>query len=157
MKGQVIEIIIFFVILGVAFIALLIGSEVYDKFLESGKWPTTSVGNATRTGVESSFDVINYGMVFLIAGFAVAMIVGAFIIRVHPIFAIASILILIFVIVVAAPISNAFMGIATSDTLSGHAEEYSIASHVMGALPLIAAVIGILVIIALFAKPGGSV
>lgn len=155
MRGQVMELIIVFVILFIGFVGLLIGSEVYDKIVDSGKWPTTTVGNSTKVATESTFDVLDYGLVFLAVGLIATIVIAAFFINVHPIFFIVSIVVLAIVVMVSAPLSNAFMGFATSDAVSSHADEYSAATHAVGAIPIFAVVGGILIIIALYAKPGG--
>lgn len=155
MKGSVLDLIIVFVILGVTMLMLILGLKIYNEgFAE--KWPTTAVGNATKTGMLASLDVLNYGMLFLAIGLVVALVVSAFFIQTHPIFFLISIVILIFVVMASAPISNAFMEMATSDSLSAEAAQYDVATHVVGNIPLIAVVGGFLIIIALYAKPSGG-
>lgn len=155
MKGSILDFIVIFVILGVTMLMLVLGLRIYNEGF-ADRWPTNTVGNATRTGMLASLDVINYGMLFLAIGLIVSLIISAFFIQTHPIFLVLSVVVLLFVVVVSAPISNAFMEMATSDSLSTEASQYNIATHVVGNLPLIAVVGGFLVIIALYAKPGGG-
>ena len=152
MKGNVLDLIIVFVILGATMLMLVLGLRIYNEGF-ADKWPTTAVGNATRTGMLASLDVINYGMLFLAVGLVVSLAVSAFFIQTHPIFFIVSIIILLLVIVASAPISNAFMSMVTSDSLATEAASYDVATHVVGNIPLIAVVGGFLIIIALYAKP----
>jgi len=156
MKGTVLDIVVLFVIMGVLFFSLLVGSEIYNRLVDSGSWPTTAVGNATRIGASSTLDVINYGHTFLLGGLIMALIISAVFIRTHPIFLVVSIIVLTIVIVVSAPITNAYMSFATSDVLSDDAARYDIATHTIGNLPIIAVVAGILIMIALYAKPRGE-
>jgi len=155
MKGSVLDLIIVFVILGITMFGLVMGLKIYNEGF-ADKWPTTAVGNATKTGMLASLDVINYGMLFLAIGLVVSLVVSAFFIETHPIFFLVSVIMLIVVVVASAPVSNAFMEMATSDSLSTEAAQYDIATHVVGNIPLIAVVGGSLVIIALYAKPGGG-
>ena len=155
MRGSVLDLIIVFVILGITLFGLVIGLEIYNEgFAE--KWPTTAVGNATKIGMLASLDVINYGMIFMAVGLIISLVVSAFFIQTHPIFFIISIVMLMIVVVVSAPISNAFMEMVTSDSLSAEAAEYDIATHIVGNIPLFAVVGGFLIIIALYAKPSGG-
>ena len=156
MRGSVLDLIIVFVILGITMFGLVMGLKIYNAFVDSDAWPTTAVGNSTSTAALASLDVINYGMLFLAVGLVVTLIVSAFFIETHPIFFIVSIVLLLVVVVVSAPITNAFMEIATSDSLATESAQYDIATHVIGNIPLIAVVGGFLVIIALYAKPGGG-
>jgi len=155
MKGTVLELVIVFVILGATMMMLLLSLKIYNEGF-ADKWPTTTVGNTTKAAALASLDVLNYGMVFLLVGMVISLMLSAFFIQTHPIFFIISLVMLIIVVVVAAPISNAFMNIATSDGLATEATSYDISTQIVGNFPLIAVVAGLLIIIALYAKPGGG-
>ena len=156
MKGSVLELVIVFVILGTIMFGLLIGLKIYNEFTDNDIWSETDAGQAAKTGAEGAISAVNYGMVFLMVGLILSRVCSAFFINAHPVFFIASLLMLIIVLVVAGPLSNAFMGMAGSDSLSSEADTLAVSTHIVGNLPVIAVVAGFLIIIALYAKPRGG-
>jgi len=157
MKGTILDLVFIMVILGISVVGLIIASEVYSQLDDSGAFGTTDAAVAAQRGVESTFDVLNYGMVLILAGLLISTIIGAIMIRTHPIFFIVSIIMLIIVVVASAPVTNAIMGIATSGDLADDAAQYGIATQVVGNMPAIFVVAGFVIIIALYAKPRGEV
>ena len=156
MKGSVLELVIVFVILGCVMFGLLVGLKIYNQFTENDVWSDTDAGQSAKAGAEGAINAINYGMVFLMVGLIISMIFSAFFINAHPVFFVASLLMLIIVLVVAGPLSNAFMGMAGSDSLSSEADTLAVSTHIVGNLPVIAVVAGFLIMIALYAKPRGG-
>ena len=156
MKGSVIELVMVFVILGVVMIATLLGLKLYNEFTAADVWSDTDAGQAAKGGAEGAILAVNYGMVFLVAGLLISMIVSAFFINSHPIFFVVSLILLIFVILVSGPITNAFMGFAQSDSLATEVDQLDVAVYVVGMIPYIAVIGGFLIMIALYAKPKGG-
>ena len=154
--GSTIELVIIFIILGMVMFGLLIGLNIYNEFTAKDIWSDTAAGAAAKAGAEGAIQAINYGMVFLLVGLIISMILSAVLIKVHPVFFVSSLLILIIVVIVAAPLSNAFIGIASSDSFSAEADELTVSTHIIGNFPIIAVVAGFLIMIALYAKPGGG-
>ncbi len=154
--GSTIEIVIIFIILGMVMFGLLIGLKIYNEFTDKDVWGDTDAGQAAKAGAEGAIQAINYGMVFLLVGLIISMVLSAVLIKVHPVFFVASLLVLIIVVVVAAPLSNAFIGIASSDSFSAEADSLTVSTHIIGNFPIIAVVAGFLIMIALYAKPGGG-
>lgn len=155
MKGQVLDLIMLFIIIAVIAVSLLLGSHIYYNGMQE-KFPNSQIGNTSKTAVESTFQVFDYGLMMVMVGIGMATMISAFFIRSHPIFFIASLMILVIVIIVSAPISNALMGFATSDSISDESDRYPITVWILGNLPMIATVFGIIVIIALYAKGSGG-
>lgn len=156
MRGSVLDLIVIMIILGVGMFGLLIASEVLTQLDDSEMWPTNDAGTAAKTGAEDALSAINFAFPLLLVGLVVAVIIGAFMIRTHPIFFVLSLIILALTVVVSAPLSNAFMGVATSDVLQDEANTYTVATHTVGNFPIIVVVAGFIIMIALFAKPGGQ-
>lgn len=156
MKGSVLELIIVIVILGVMLFGLLIGLKIYNEFTEKGAWSDTDAGQAAQAGAAGAIDAINYGMVFLVAGLLISMIVSALFIKTHPVFFVLSLILLIFVILVSGPITNAFMGVAQNENLAAEVDDLTVAVHVVGYIPYIVVVGGFLIMLALYAKPKGG-
>ena len=155
MRGQILDLIMLFVIIGIIFAGLVFGSYIYTKMED--KFPNNQVANTSKEALETTFSVFDYGIMFIMIGLGMSTVISAFFIKTHPMFFIASIMILAIVAMVSAPMTNAFMGMATSGILLSETEKYDVATSVVGNLPVIVAIIGVLVIVALYAKPPGGV
>ncbi len=155
MRGQVLELLIVGVIIFAGFVTLLVGSEVYERILETDAWPTNEVGNATNTAAAETLNVLDAGILFLMIGMGAALVIGAALIKTHPAFFLVSIIILGVLVVVSPAMTNAFMGFATSDALTDDATEYSLSTYAISNFPIYVVVVGVLIIIALYAFGGG--
>jgi len=156
MKGTVLELVIVFVILGVVFFSLLIGLKIYNQLTESNVWADNAAGQAAKSGAAGAIGAIDSGMVFLLAGLLISLIASAFFIQTHPIFFLVSLILLIFVVMVSGPLTNAFMEVSQADNFKEEVGSLSISAHIIDYIPYIAVIGGFLVMLALYAKPGGG-
>lgn len=103
-----------------------------------------------------AMDVFNPGLIFILVGLIIAMVVGAFTIQTHPVFAVASFLILIFVIILAAVFGNVFSEYVENPQMSEAAASFSTMTLVFQNLPLIILAAGVLIMVVLYGKSGGG-
>lgn len=95
------------------------------------------------------FDTI---MPFILVGLLIGAITLAFFIPTHPILIIPAIFMMTIIVFVAAQISNAYDLIVRNPTLVSEANNWSASANIMGNLPLVAVVLSITIMIAMFAS-----
>lgn len=91
-------------------------------------------------------------MVF--SGLCLSLLVTAFFIETHPIFVPIYIILLVIAIIISVPLSNAYESL-TQDAVLSSTSNYQVAiKFIMFQLPLITFIVGLIVMIVAFAKPG---
>jgi len=125
----------------------------------SGAWPAAAGAESAavlNAGI-SAFSVFDYMFVFFAVGLGAFTIISGFFINSHPVFFVFSALFLLPVcILTSAQITNAFDAFITADAIVAVANEFPYIVTLMRNLPLFFLVIGIMVAIAVHAKPGGG-
>jgi flagellar biosynthesis protein FliQ len=106
--------------------------------------------------------MLNYGrvaflnfdslFVFMIVGLLIANIVAVIQIKTHPLFFFISLLALVIAIVLAAQFSNIFENIIAEDELLNFSADFPIITHFMDYYPMYFLVMGILILIIVYAK-----
>ncbi len=150
MRGSLLDLVQLMVIIGLVLFGLVIASLLYTSFSDNDL-----LIEEAETGLEATFQVLDYGIIFMIIGLGMSIVLGAIIIATHPIFIVPSIIILILVVMISPILTNVFMGVVTDDMLIEEANKYPNAIYAVDALPWIIAILGIVTFIALFAKPPG--
>lgn len=92
----------------------------------------------------------------LFIGLMLGLMATAWFVPSHPIFVPIFAILLVVAVLVGMAVSNAYEELSNVDTLSGVAEDQGAISFFMLNLPYVAFIVGILVLIVSFAKPGGS-
>ena len=155
-KGSVLDIIQILIILFAFSVFTIIAYTVYDSW-KSGTDGVIDSAVANKTEAYGTTALLRMDNIFtfLLAGLGIATVVGAFMIRTHPVFFIASFLILIITILIAAILANTYTEIATDSKLSTAASQYTVIPYIMNNLPYVITILGLLIIIALYAKLKG--
>lgn len=161
-KGNVADIVLIVVLLFSLLLAMVSTFKVFDDIaLDINK--TSSYSNETRSAaitfhdrVPRSMDVM-FALVFF--GSFISVAVMAFFIRSHALFFFISVLVLAIFVFVSASLSNVYADyIAANPALNTFASNnFSVSNHLMNNYPTYTAVLGFVILIALFAKPGGTV
>lgn len=154
MRGSIND--LFYVILIIFIFAIV--TLVAGRILVEWDSATNSTLNATyaQQGMRA-LEALNLGFILLLVGGAIAVILMAFMIPSHPVFFIISIILLLVFIVVVPQISNIYLQIAGTDSMVDLGNQYSTMTVIMQNLPLFFVVIGIIVMIVMYAKiRGGS-
>lgn len=154
MKG-ILHLIIVIILLVTASFTILTARLLLDDF----QTQTQGIEGVNQTHIDrgqQALGTLDVGFVFLaIMGF-VAVVIGAFYVRTHPIFAIVQFIILILLGLIAPTISNFYYEIATTPGMVATANQYPLMTETMRLLPITLLFFGVLVIIVLYAKRGGN-
>ena len=150
MRGSVIEIIVAGITLFAFFVAAIFGYKIYTELQPAFSGTGTSI--IAQGAVTQSFVAIDYGMAFLAFGLFAAMIISAFFIDTHPVIFLVSLILFIIVIAITPILSNTSMEIATAPSLEAQSANMPVSLHIVGNFPIIAAVLGGILLIALYAK-----
>jgi F0F1-type ATP synthase assembly protein I len=159
-KAQITSFIIFLVSIVVIAITFLIAKMIYS---EIGKGITaTDISTNTSTAAygkfESSFTIFDYGMLLIVIGMTIGLIITSLFIPSHPVFMVINIIGLIFLVFIAAVLSNIYSDIAQTDSISSNMNNsdgsytFTRTNFVIERLPWICVVVVALVTIIMYAK-----
>lgn len=157
MKGEFHLVYLIFIIVGILIFAfgLLAAYTINESIIEQVEDDDIINSTYLKQG-RYAMEVFNSGFIFIVVGLIMALVIGAFMIQTHPVFAVASILILMFVIILGAVFSNVFYEYSTSSQMTEAASSFSSMSMVFQNLPLIVLVAGVLIMVALYGKGGSA-
>jgi hypothetical protein len=108
-----------------------------------------TLGSAT-----TSFNALYWISVFLIFGMIVAIFIGSYMVTTKPIFFIPYIFVVIIAVIMAVPISNAYETLSQNATLSSTFVNFIGANWILGGLPIIVSIVGIVGGIIMFVRMG---
>lgn len=111
--------------------------------------------NATFKGLQAvgSFDTI---LVFIVIGLTIAVAISAYFIQTHPVYFVASVLMIILFMVLIPVFSNVYEKVESNDAMADAAVEFDITSTFFDNLPTFFFVMCMVVVIALYAKYKGG-
>ena len=152
-KGSLLDI-AFIVAVAVFFgMVMLIGAKISGEF-NSNINSMSGIPTEAKTAsdqVDGQFSgTIDKLFLFLTIFTALASLVLASLVRVHPVFIPLFIIGLIFVVLVAGVASNIYQGAAESTVLSSTADELNFISNILEFLPLIIAVLGFIMMAVMY-------
>lgn len=126
-------------------------SQINDGLQSSDQVPTDakSILSNSKTRFLNTW---NWLLVLLLIGLFIGIVVLAFTIQSHPVFATLAILVLIVVGGISVFLANAFNGFASSSGISAYATEFSLIPFIMQRLPYFVVALGFVFIIVLYAK-----
>lgn len=154
MKGSIIFDFLVIIIMVLVFsMTSIIGYQILSEFNETSEGLITSNTsiNVTNTAL-TTVQGFDYIFVFIIFGMMICTVIGAFLLRTHPAFFIASLLGLIFVIILSGQISNIFLEFAVEETVIDYASSFPLMVQIWQNIPLIIVLFGTLTIIVLYGK-----
>jgi hypothetical protein len=141
--------IILFVLAVVILIAYKVHHEINNEFQESGKF--TQQGIDSMDKIESLFPgVIDNVYLVLAVGLAIVAIVLAALVRIHPIFIIFYLLVLVSLIFFCGIFSNVYSEIAAQSEITALADNLTFISHLMSYLPFIVGIFGSILAVAMY-------
>lgn len=156
MKGSMIDLFGIIVIIFIFGVSSLIAYTLMSAINDNSE---LFVANESIQIINNSVSTIknfDYASVFIIFGLGVSVILSGFLIRTHPAFFIISIFMLIFVMIVSAQFTNAFMELGANSGLINAANEFTYTRLIFSNLPLIMLMIGIVLAIVMYSKMGGG-
>lgn len=144
------------VLVFITMITVLIGNKVLTEF--KGNINQTDILNQTyfESG-EDALSVFNIGIIFIFVMGIIGAVILAFYIRTHPVFIAVSLIILVVMVAIVAPIiNNMYFEFAEHSEISATASPYNYATILFQNLPLFTAIGAILVMVALYGKLKGE-
>jgi F0F1-type ATP synthase assembly protein I len=148
---------LFMFVLGtVILISYLMLNDINDSFQDQEGMSAKGkeIISDSESRFTSNFDAI-FGFVFI--GISIAVIISAFMIDTNPVFMIISLILVIFFIIVAALMSNAYYEVESNSAFSDFAEDFRLMHFFMNNLAYYVLIEGVLVMIALYTRTGGGV
>lgn len=126
-------------------------NQTKTKLLDQAA-PTIDLA-ATNAKIDSTFLLVDNLLVVLYISFTLMSAIGAYFIDSHPVFFVFSLIALIILIGLSAVFSNVFESLLSKFT---EYSSFSKGMYIVSNLPLYAGVSGVLILVALYAKPRGG-
>lgn len=152
-KGSIFDLIF---IVGVSLffgIIVLVGLKVLSGFTTEistmSDMPTEAITSSNQLiGVYTG--AMDYSMLFIVFGFAIAAFIMASLVRVHPIFIPFYLITLLIVIIIAGVASNVYQTMAAEPLLVAEASQLEIIGSILTYLPLIVGILGTILMIVMY-------
>jgi hypothetical protein len=138
---------IFLLILG------YIAPQISNKMIEQ-IGTTAQINNSLSTTSNIAEHTLSTLWMILFGGLVLGLFVTSYFIPTHPVFVPIFGLLLIVAIMIAVPLSNSYEALATNPTLSATATQQGLIGFLMTNLPLTTLILGLIVLVITFAKPG---
>jgi len=133
---------------------IYIHNSVYDGLHGVGMVGEVNITNITETVMKPTHDSLIGGMdgigFLILAGGAFSILISNFLVRKHPAWLIAYILITIIAVILSAYVSNEYMALLNNEALGVTLSQLTMSNFVMQWLPYWSAIIGIFGAIFLF-------
>ena len=157
MKGSMLD--LFFIIPLIFIIAIIVIFSAYtlNTFDQHFDKERPEAFNATINNTKTALGTFDYMYMFILIGLTAAVLVGAFLVRTHPVFFIFSFFMLAILIILSGIFSDIFGKMMETSTLVSTANQYPLIVLTMKYLPKVVLGIGALVAIVLYAKGGVQV
>jgi len=161
MKGSMLDLPFVIVAVFLLVIVVLFSNVMLDSFQnETAEFVTPNNNTFNQSMINSgqaALDTFDYSIIFLIIGLGLFVIISSFFIKTHPIFVVFAIILLIITVMISGIFTNTFVEFIDVEPLDVEINDYPLMYEVMINLPLIITAIGIITMIALFAKGRGDV
>jgi len=152
-KGSIQDIIFVGIMLLVLGISTLFGflfvSNINDQF-QSNDIITANGKTASQSLTDNFPGVIDNSFLLLAIGMALAVLILAALVRVHPIFIPLFLIGLIFVIFFSGVFSNIYQGIAANPNMIAYSSQLTFTTNILTYLPLLTGVFGTLLMIVMY-------
>lgn len=153
-KGSLIDIVFIGIAITFFSMVVLIGLKVATEV--EANIDSNSLFDGSEAGVQVENVRVKYTntvdntFLFLMIGIALATLVLAALVRIHPIFIPFYFIGLIFVIFLSGVLSNIYQSMAASSELSGIASQLTLMNGILVALPIIVGVFGIILMVVMY-------
>lgn len=148
-KGSTFDVLLIVLVVFVMGVMMMVGNTVLTQVVAA----TNETGALNHTIVQSGINAVrgyDAMMPFIIVGLVIVSIVLAFQIPTHPVFIVPAMFSMIIIIVIAAQFSNIYDRIADTSALAAEAEQQPITLATMENLPMVALILGIVIMLAMF-------
>ena len=114
----------------------------------------TTIDDEVYEQTTGAFSIVDKLFMILFVILVISAIVGAFLVDIHPVFFVVSLVVLIMFIAFTGLITNTLVSVLTNDILNATYNSFPLMKFYIEHLPLIALIVAGLIIGALFTKPG---
>ena len=152
-KGSVLDLILIGVFCLAFAFSILIGFKITTEFntqIQAHADVPAEAKTAATSLVGEYSTTMDYSFLFFLAGFSIAVLVLAAMVRVHPIFIVFYIIGLLIVIFLAGVFSNIYTEMATNAELIAVANQLLFVNKIMTFLPWFVAVVGTLLCVIMY-------
>lgn len=135
------------------------GNLIVNKFNDNWKTLPTSTSESLRISQQNAdkFAVTWDGLIiFIFVGLWIAVIISSFQINSHPVFFGITVIVMAFVLIVAAILSNAAHTIYDNNTINQYAASFVYSFYIIDHYVLFALAIGFSILISIYSKSGGQ-
>ena len=151
-KGSIQDLVHIALVMVVLGVTVLIGFKIWGSF-SSGFAEVEDNARALQSNSEISSmytGTIDNIALLLLIGLSVVSLVLASMVRVHPVFFVFYLLILVLIIFISGIMSNIYLEIANMPEFIAEAEQLTFITHILGGLPFIIGVLGFLIAIIMY-------
>jgi len=130
-------------------IAFKISSEINAQFQASGD--ITTEGKTAYNSINNMYPgIIDNSFLLLTMGLSIFALILAMMVRIHPVFFVFYLILLVIVIFMSGVFSNIYLEMANNPEMLAIADQISFTTHIMAALPFIVGVIGFILAIVMY-------
>lgn len=155
-KGQMFQIILFFVAIFAIGLTILLGklvlSQFYTAFDEAGL--NTDATTEAETAMISSYAAFDYGLVVFSVMLIIGLVITSFLIPSHPIFVVINILGIFVLVFIGMLLTNIYGEIVAGEdaVLGDEADEFDLINFLISKLPFIGAIVVMITSVVMFAR-----
>jgi len=142
-------------ILIVGYVAKTLGTEMISQ-IDAGDAYNETVHGAFQQTINVSTHTLPALWYVIFGGLLIGLIITAWMIPTHPVFAVPFLILLAVAIIVGVAMSNAYNEMISVAALAETAAEQSNVGWIIDKLPYVALIVGLLALVITFAKPGAG-
>lgn len=141
-----------------AFFLVIVGYVVIQITppLQENLGTVEGVNETLQAGQNVAENTFNTIWLIMFGGLFLGLLITAFLIPSHPVFIPIFGILLLIVVFIAIPISNAYTSFIGSADIEDVAYHYGFMSWIVERLPMVMFIIGVIIFIIAYAKPGGG-
>ena len=113
---------------------------------------TSATAQAAMASGTAAINTFNYGFVVIVIGGGIASLVLAWMVPSHPIFMVVSVVMLLISVVVLPVLANTYESFIGQADMATAAASFPLISAMMGNMPIIGVVFGVLMMIVLYTR-----
>lgn len=117
--------------------------QANDRLDDKGKAAFSQINNMYPSVIDNSF-------LLLVIGLCLGALILAFMVRIHPVFFVGFVIVLVIIIFLAGVMSNIYLEIANNPNFEEEATNLTFITHIIGKLPLIIGIFGFLISIVMY-------
>lgn len=156
MKGSLGDLYYLMIILIITIIVAVVCMLVVTEMDDIGFFNITANASEVKTSMDTSFDVLDYGIPTAFVISCLFIVIAVYFIRSHPLLFVASLIVMMIMVFATAPIVNAVINVMSADELVAYSNQFPVTVAFIQNLPLIVLIFSCMIAISLYAKPGGE-